>query len=67
MVSVPGGSFYNGTTTLTLSPFLMGKYETTWDLWQCVKYWARSRGYEFNDNATNVNIGNGNHEMGCGE
>jgi formylglycine-generating enzyme required for sulfatase activity len=40
------GVFINGRT-VTLSPFKIAKYETTYELWYEVKTWAGTHGYTF--------------------
>jgi formylglycine-generating enzyme required for sulfatase activity/predicted small secreted protein len=40
------GVFVNGRT-VTLSPFRIAKYETTYELWHEVKTWAAGHGYAF--------------------
>jgi formylglycine-generating enzyme required for sulfatase activity len=40
------GVFISGRT-VTLSPYKMAKYETTYELWYEVKTWATSNGYTF--------------------
>jgi formylglycine-generating enzyme required for sulfatase activity len=40
------GVFIEGRT-VTLSPFKIAKYETTYELWYEVKQWAESNGYSF--------------------
>jgi formylglycine-generating enzyme required for sulfatase activity len=57
MVSLAGGTItgsadYNSLLfiegrTVTLSPFRIAAYETTYELWHEVKTWAASRGYTF--------------------
>ncbi|MDR1787385.1 MAG: formylglycine-generating enzyme family protein, partial [Treponema sp.] len=39
-----GGAFINGRT-VTLSPYKIARYETTYELWYEVKTWATSNGY----------------------
>ncbi|MDR1788599.1 MAG: formylglycine-generating enzyme family protein, partial [Treponema sp.] len=41
-----GGVFISGRT-VTLSPYQIAKYETTYELWYEVKTWATSHGYTF--------------------
>ncbi|MDR1788130.1 MAG: formylglycine-generating enzyme family protein, partial [Treponema sp.] len=41
-----GGAFINGRT-VTLSPYKIARYETTYELWYEVKTWATSNGYTF--------------------
>jgi formylglycine-generating enzyme required for sulfatase activity len=47
------GSGSNGVfiagRTVTLSPYTMAKYETTWELWDEVYRWAISNGYTFEE------------------
>lgn len=49
MVAVPGGEYpmtgWASPVTQTVSPFLMGKYEVTYDLWRTVYKWAVENGY----------------------
>jgi formylglycine-generating enzyme required for sulfatase activity len=40
------GVFISGRT-VTLSPFYIAKYETTYELWYTVKQWAAGNGYSF--------------------
>ena len=52
VVNVPGGVFtqeniWNVGFIHTISPFKMGKYEVTYDLWVAVYLWAVSNGYTF--------------------
>jgi formylglycine-generating enzyme required for sulfatase activity len=48
-VAGSGGSGGSGAfpagRTLTLSPFRIARYETTWELWQEVSDWAKAHGY----------------------
>jgi formylglycine-generating enzyme required for sulfatase activity len=55
LVAVPGGkvvgqdndgSFVSGRT-VTLSPYRIAKYETTWQLWDEVYQWAIANGFKF--------------------
>jgi formylglycine-generating enzyme required for sulfatase activity len=48
------GVFIQGRT-VTLSPFSIAKYETTYELWYTVQQWALSNGYTF------ANPGRGGH------
>ncbi|MBI4976030.1 MAG: SUMF1/EgtB/PvdO family nonheme iron enzyme [Spirochaetes bacterium] len=56
MVDIPGGSFVMGSSyeiiekpnrTVTVSPFTMAKYETTYNVWKKVADWAMQHGYDF--------------------
>jgi formylglycine-generating enzyme required for sulfatase activity len=55
-VTITGNSAYDGPygsgafpagRTVTLSPFRIAKYETTYELWYAVKTWAAGNGYSF--------------------
>jgi formylglycine-generating enzyme required for sulfatase activity len=41
------GTLFPAGRTVTLSPFSIAKYETTYELWYVVKQWADSNGYTF--------------------
>jgi formylglycine-generating enzyme required for sulfatase activity len=45
--AAPGSAVFNGRV-LTLSPYEIGKYEVTYELWHTVRVWAETyRGYKF--------------------
>jgi len=49
MLSVPGGTFMRyDQIDITVSPFEMARYETTYAEWKRVRDWAEANGYEFN-------------------
>jgi uncharacterized repeat protein (TIGR02543 family) len=50
------GVFINGRT-VTLSPFTIARYETTYELWHEVKQWASSHGYSFGNAGREGNDG----------
>jgi formylglycine-generating enzyme required for sulfatase activity len=70
MVSLTGGTFpgnaaygegaFPAGRTVTLSPFRVARYETTYELWYEVKQWAESNGYTF------ANPGNEGHDGTAG-
>jgi len=45
MVSVAGGTFTTGSTSVTISGFKIDKYEVTYELWTEVRTWALTQGY----------------------
>jgi hypothetical protein len=51
MVAITGGTYtqFDGTSGFvhTISNFLLGKYEVTYELWYTVYQWAISNGYTF--------------------
>jgi formylglycine-generating enzyme required for sulfatase activity len=63
LVSVPGGTF-NQTDGMhsfshTISSFMIGKYQVTYDLWSTVYQWAIANGYTFADPGIDGNSGTG--------
>ncbi|OQB69442.1 MAG: Internalin-A precursor [Spirochaetes bacterium ADurb.Bin133] len=61
MVAVPGGSFmWHDSSSVTLTPFKMGKYEVTYGLWNEVKTWATTYGGYTFANAGQMGYGGGN-------
>jgi hypothetical protein len=51
LIAVSGGNFTqtDGTATFrhTLSPYMIGKYAVTYELWYVVRVWAQKNGYRF--------------------
>jgi formylglycine-generating enzyme required for sulfatase activity len=45
------GDLFSEGRTVTLSPFYIAKYETTYELWYTVKQWATGNGYTFANTA----------------
>jgi formylglycine-generating enzyme required for sulfatase activity len=45
MVTVAGGTFKAGSTSVTISGFKIDDYEVTYELWTDVSAWASTRGY----------------------
>jgi uncharacterized repeat protein (TIGR02543 family) len=63
-VTINGNSAYNSAIfpngrNVTLSPFSIAKYETTYELWYTVRQWAIANGYAF---ANAGREGNGSNE-----
>jgi formylglycine-generating enzyme required for sulfatase activity len=56
----PKGAFIEGRE-VTLSPFYIAKYETTYELWYTVRQWAIGNGYTF------ANAGSEGHDGTVGE
>jgi outer membrane protein assembly factor BamB/formylglycine-generating enzyme required for sulfatase activity len=49
MLPVPSGSFMRyDEVVITVSPFQVAKFETTYAAWKHVRDWAEAHGYEFN-------------------
>jgi sulfatase modifying factor 1 len=61
LVTVPGGTFTqtDGAASFshTISPFKIGKYEVTYELWYTVYRWAAANGYSIADPGTEGNNG----------
>ncbi|MCE5300678.1 MAG: formylglycine-generating enzyme family protein [Spirochaetia bacterium] len=51
MISIPGGTFTQSDGAVsfghTVSPYSIGKYPVTYELWYVVKAWAEKNGYSF--------------------
>jgi formylglycine-generating enzyme required for sulfatase activity len=43
--ATPGSTMFSASRQVTLSPFRMAKYETTYRLWKEVRDWAQTHGY----------------------
>jgi formylglycine-generating enzyme required for sulfatase activity len=57
---------FPGGRTVTLSPFSMAKYETTWELWEEVRVWAGAHGYRIANPGTEGHGANGTGDAGKG-
>jgi formylglycine-generating enzyme required for sulfatase activity len=59
LVYVPGGTFTQtdgiNSFSHTISTFMIGKYQVTYDLWYCVYQWAVINGYTFQNAGTEGN------------
>lgn len=68
-VTITGGTFEMGwagiaeaTHDVTLSDFIIGKYELTYEIWENVRTWAISNGYTFSNNGVMGNDGTGTNQ-----
>jgi formylglycine-generating enzyme required for sulfatase activity len=56
LVTVPGGTFTQtdgiNSFSHTISTFMIGKYQVTYELWHCVYQWAVINGYTFQNAGT---------------
>jgi formylglycine-generating enzyme required for sulfatase activity len=61
-----GGGAFPAGRSLSLSPFRIARYETTWELWQEVYDWAKNHGYHIANAGTEGHGTNGTGDQNKG-